>query len=88
MEGVYPPLMDTEYVKGDKEWLIKNVIYGQQGPITVKGKQYNNIMPPMDYLTDKEIATVLTYVRKVFGGGAGPVTIEEVKAARAEGPDV
>ena len=86
-EGLYPPLVNSEYVVGDKEWLIKNVLYGQQGPIVVNGKEYNNIMTPLDYLTDQEIAQVLTYVRKVFGEGASPVTANEVRLVRAKGKD-
>jgi mono/diheme cytochrome c family protein len=87
VEGLYPPLVNSEHVVGDKTWLIKNVLYGQQGPIIVNGKEYNNIMTPLDYLTDKEIAQVLTYVRKVFGELDSPVTEKEVQMVRAQGKD-
>ena len=80
--GLYPPLSETKYVLGDKEWLIKNVLLGQQGPIEVKGEQYNNIMTKLDFLRDKQIAEVLTYVRSNFGNNASPVTEEEVRAVR------
>ena len=80
--GLYPPLSQTKYVLGDKEWLIKNVLLGQQGPIEVKGQQYNNIMTKLDFLRDKQIAEVLTYVRSNFGNQASPVTEEEVKRVR------
>ncbi len=87
VDGLYPPLVNSEHVVGDKTWLIKNVLYGQQGPIIVNGKEYNNIMTPLDYLTDKEIAQVLTYVRKVFGELDSPVTEKEVQMVRAQGKD-
>jgi len=80
--GLYPPLSQTKYVLGDKEWLIKNVLLGQQGPIEVKGEHYNNIMTKLDFLRDKQIAEVLTYVRSNFGNNASPVTEEEVRAVR------
>ena len=80
--GLYPPLSQTKYVLGDKEWLIKNVLLGQQGPIEVKGQPYNNIMTKLDFLRDKQIAEVLTYVRSNFGNQASPVTEAEVTAVR------
>ena len=81
--GLYPPLSQTKYVLGDKEWLIKNVLLGQQGPIEVKGQHYNNIMTKLDFLRDKQIAEVLTYVRSNFGNSASAVTEEEVRKVRA-----
>ena len=41
-------------------------------------------MTKLDYLTDEEIAIVLTYVRKNFADGASEVTTEEVRAVRAK----
>jgi mono/diheme cytochrome c family protein len=67
---------------GDKKWLIANVLLGQEGEIVVKGETYNNIMTKMDFLGDKEISEVLTYVRSNFGNQVSPVTIGEVKAVR------
>jgi mono/diheme cytochrome c family protein len=81
--GLYHPLSQTKYVLGDKEWLIKNVLLGQQGPIEVKGQHYNNIMTKLDFLRDKQIAEVLTYVRSNFGNSASAVTEEEVRKVRA-----
>ena len=81
--GLYPPLSQTKYVLGDKSWLIANVLLGQQGEIVVKGETYNNIMTKLDFLGDKEISEVLTYVRSNFGNQASPVTEEEVRAVRS-----
>lgn len=80
--GLYPPLSQTKWVLGDKETLIKTILEGQQGPIEVKGQPYNNIMTKLDFLGDKQIAEVLTYVRSNFGNNASAVTPEEVKAVR------
>ena len=88
-EGVpnlYPPLIQTDYILGDKKRLIKTVIHGMEGPIEVKGIKYNNIMAKLDYLRDDQIADVLTYIRSNFGNNADPVSVEEVRIARSEGP--
>ena len=81
--GAFPPLTQTEWVEGDKTELISLVINGMQGPITVKGEQYNNVMPPHGFLSDEDIAAVLTYVRQSFGNNASEITIAEVVEVRA-----
>jgi len=42
-----------------------------------------NVMPPFTQLDDATLAALLTYVRTRFGDNAGPVTPEQVAAARA-----
>jgi mono/diheme cytochrome c family protein/glucose/arabinose dehydrogenase len=75
--NIYPPLRETQWVKGDKERLIKIVLKGLWGPISVNSKTYDPAkgVPPMTafggMLNDKEIAGVLTYIRAKFGGGKG-----------------
>lgn len=81
--GMYPPLDGTETVNGDKEKLIGIILEGQSGPIVVKGEHYNNEMPKMDYLTDQQIADVLTWIRSNFGNEADPISVNEVAAKRS-----
>lgn len=83
--GAFPTLHQTEYVVGDKERLISIVLNGLQGPIEVNGQQYNSMMPQHGFLTDEQVAGVLTYVRKSFGNDADEVTVEEVKQVREKG---
>jgi len=80
-----PPLVKTEYVSGDKKKLIGIVLNGLQGEIEVDGETYNNVMASHDFLTDQQIADVLTYVRNSFGNKFSAVTPAEVKTARASG---
>lgn len=81
--GMNPPLTQTKWVLGDKEELIGIVLNGLNGEIEVKGEIYNNVMASHSFLTDKQIADVLTYVRTSFGNDASEVTAEEVAAVRA-----
>jgi mono/diheme cytochrome c family protein len=81
MEGVYPPLAKTSYLKDTKK-NIKIILEGQSGEITVNGKKYNSNMPAQPYLTDKEIADVLTYVRSSWGNKYPAVKPAQVKAER------
>lgn len=83
VSGAFPPLTQTKWVAGDKETLISVVLNGLQGPITVKGEEYNNAMAAHGFLSDEEIAAVLTYVRKSFGNDYEEITTEEVAEVRA-----
>lgn len=79
-----PPLANKEWVGGDKNRLIKVVLNGLSGKISVDGTPYDNVMASHDFLNDKQIAEVLTYVRTSFGNDYEAVTEEEVKMVRAE----
>lgn len=83
IEGAFPPLTGTEWANGDKGRLIRLVLYGMQGPIEVGGKSYNNVMTPHGFLTDEQVAAVLTFVRSSFENDAEAVTADEVARVRA-----
>lgn len=80
---VFPPLDGSEWLQLDNTVLAKIVLRGLQGPIKVKGADYNMVMAPLgDTLKDAEVADVLNYVRATWGKG-GPLADEAlVKAAR------
>ncbi|NBV87083.1 MAG: hypothetical protein EBS01_12665, partial [Verrucomicrobia bacterium] len=86
LAGVYPPLAGSEWVTGDKSALIRIVLHGLSGPISVGGVPYGVAtpipMPPMG-LDDQQAADVLSYVRENFGNRAPAVTPGEVGAVRA-----
>lgn len=82
--GAFPPLAESEWVNGPVENLIRIQLRGLQGPITVKGVEYNNMMPPNAAQTDEDIAAVLTYIRSNFGNKSSAVTPDQVKALRGE----
>ncbi|HYK45611.1 MAG TPA: cytochrome c [Parafilimonas sp.] len=81
MEAVYPPVAKTDYVQ-DAQKNIDIVLNGQHGAITVNGKQYDGSMDPMNYLSDKEIADVLNYVRNNWDNKYPMITESQVKEQR------
>ncbi len=80
-EGFFPPITKTEGV-ADKDRLIKTVVSGLSGPLEVQGKTYDQEMPSFKFMTDKELADVLTYVRASFGNGHPSVTEKEISEYR------
>lgn len=82
VSGLNPPLSKTTWVLGDKTRLVKVLLNGLQGQ-DIDGEPYNNVMPSHDFLSDQQIADVLTYVRNSFGNKAVAVKAPEVKTIRA-----
>jgi mono/diheme cytochrome c family protein len=84
--GQYPPLVSSEWLTRDAETPVRVVLYGLEGPISVRGVGYDNKMPHFfDKLADDEVAAVVTHVRTSWGNAAPPVTEELVASIRAEG---
>ena len=81
-EGRFPPISMTDWVNKDKNRLIGLILNGMAGVIEVNGNIYNNIMPSFSYLDDKEVASLLSYVRQSFGNNSDALTSEEVAAMR------
>ena len=85
--GQFPPLAGSEWVnEAEPGRIIRAVLNGLQGPITVHGQSFNNVMVPWNSLSDEDIAAVITYVRgnKEWGNTASAVTPERVGAVRAK----
>ena len=83
--GPYPPLAGNSDVNAvDSASLIRTVLDGRTGPITVNGQQYSGNMPSWrNDLSDAQIAAVLTYVRTAWRNSAPAVSEDQVAAARA-----
>ena len=82
----FPPLAGTEWVTGSEERLIKVVLKGLMGPMTLQGKEYPGDVPMTAFeglLNDEEVAAVLTYVRNSFGNEASPISPDKVAEVRA-----
>lgn len=86
LPGAFPPLAGSEWVTGSEDRLIRIVLHGLQGPIKVKGVDFNGPAPMPALggaLNDTQIAHILTYIRQEWGNQAGPVTKEKVAEVRA-----
>jgi mono/diheme cytochrome c family protein len=80
---VAPPLVDSEWVLGPEQRLVRIVLHGLTGPLSVKGRTYRLDMPAFGAFTDDQIAGILTYVRREWEHNAAPVEPDAVKAIRA-----
>ncbi|MES2692013.1 MAG: HEAT repeat domain-containing protein [Verrucomicrobiota bacterium] len=85
LDGLAPPLLDSEWVLGSHERPVRIVLHGVRGPITVLGRVHTGDMPAFGgALDDQQISSILTYLRREWGHTADPVEPEQVKAIRAK----
>jgi mono/diheme cytochrome c family protein len=83
--GAFPPLAGSEWVNGDKGRVVRIIMHGLTGLVTVAGEEYEGMMPPWGgTLGDPEIAAVATYIRSSWGNKGDAVTAAEVTAIRQE----
>lgn len=87
-----PPLAGSEWVNAEgPNRMVRIVLNGLAGPITVKGQQFGAgiMLPWRETFNDQQIADIITYVRgnKGWGNNASAVTPEQVKAIRDKTKD-
>jgi len=75
-----PPLDGSDWLTKKRKLSIESVKFGQNGPITVKGKKFNNIMPALG-LSNQEVADVMNYIMNSWSNKQNKiVTVKEVAA--------
>ncbi|MDI3258568.1 MAG: copper-containing nitrite reductase [Sinobacteraceae bacterium] len=88
LPGVFPPLAKSDFLAAlasqDKAKLIGIPLHGLTGKVTVNGKDYDSVMPPMSQLTDDEVANILTFVLNSWGNPGGQISKDEVSKVRAQ----
>lgn len=87
MPKVFPPIYKSDYIENNsKETLIREVVFGKSGKVTVNGKSYNGVMAPMPKkYTNEDISDVMTYIFNMFGNKKGKVSVKDVESARKKG---
>ncbi|WBL23527.1 MULTISPECIES: c-type cytochrome [unclassified Zunongwangia] len=78
--GTYPPLDGSNWLTEKRTESIRGVKYGMQGPITVNGKEYDNVMTPMG-LNNQEVADALNYAMNSWSNNINDMVTEEEVAA-------
>jgi nitrite reductase (NO-forming) len=82
--GQIPPLAGSDFLANNKEDAIRAVVIGRNGETIVNGRTFRGTMIPLNYLTDDQIANVLTYVRNSWGNAGDAVNVKEVAKIRAD----
>ena len=80
--GMQPALTNNAVVAGDTNRLINVILQGPAAVLPADRERFSNVMPPFAVLSDADIASVITYLRKNFATGAPDVTADQVAAQR------
>ncbi|MDN6279582.1 MAG: copper-containing nitrite reductase [Psychroflexus sp.] len=81
ISGAFPPLANSDYLNADVERAISIVLHGKSGEIVVNGETYNSVMTSQN-ITDREVASVMTYIYNSWDNNETVVTEEQVKKHR------
>lgn len=86
MAGLSPPLTDSDRLAGRPEELGRLLLVGSAALPPTEQAAYSNVMPPYPFLSDEEIAAVLTYARDEFTARdfdpVAPATVAEARRGR------
>lgn len=63
----FPPLAGSEWLELPAEGLALIILYGLRGDIEVAGRAYRGYMPPMQHLSDQDIAEVVAFMLEQWG---------------------
>ena len=63
----FPPLAGSEWLELPDEGLAMIILYGLRGEIEVAGRTYRGYMPPMQHLSDQDIAEVVVFMLQQWG---------------------
>jgi nitrite reductase (NO-forming) / hydroxylamine reductase len=84
MRGAFPPLAGNARMLAEPQRSIEIVLQGLSGPLEVDGVQYNSVMPPMQHLSDTDIAAALSYAYGAWGNPGRRFAVAEVAKTRAD----
>jgi mono/diheme cytochrome c family protein len=84
MAGLAPPLVDSEWVLGPPDRIVRIVTQGLSGPIEVAGSKVQLEMPGLPIFDDEQVAAIATYIRREWehtGGAVSPSFVTGVRAS-------
>ncbi len=85
--AMQPALAGSSVVAGETNRLIKVLLLGPAAVLPANREKFSNVMPPFGSVyNDREIASVINYLRKNFAPSAPEVTPAQVAAMRMPSP--
>ncbi|MGY6553619.1 MAG: c-type cytochrome [Wenzhouxiangella sp.] len=64
----FPPLAGSEWMELPSEALALIVLLGLRGEIEVAGRTYRGYMPPMQHISDEDIADLIGFTEREWSG--------------------
>ncbi|HUE96991.1 MAG TPA: PVC-type heme-binding CxxCH protein [Longimicrobiaceae bacterium] len=86
VEGVAPPLAGSAWVRSDPAAIVRIVLHGLSGAAVEAGRRSGGVMPSHQFMSDEDLAAILTYIRQSWMNGAAPIataSVAEIRQATA-----
>lgn len=83
VDGVGPKLAGSKWVQGDPRALVRIVLQGFANNPEDK-KDIAGVMPAHSYLSDDQLASILTFIRQSWGNSASAIDQKEVERIRKQ----
>jgi cytochrome c551 len=81
LAGLYPPIANSEFLKGNKLKMICYMHNGINDSLTINGKRYKQAMPANRALEPLDLAEIATFVYNKWGGETKITDITTVEEA-------
>ncbi|MEX2641384.1 MAG: PVC-type heme-binding CxxCH protein [Balneolales bacterium] len=85
--GIGTTLAGSEWVQGDMDALVRIVLNGFSGGAAERGEDVPGVMPAHNYISDEDLAAILTFLRQSWENDASPVGPEVIARIREEDGD-
>lgn len=79
LEGIIPPLANSDYVRNHQLEMPCIIRVGMEGEIVVNGKKYNSVMKGENRLSHFEITNIVNYVNQAWGNDYGIIKFDDVQ---------
>lgn len=87
VSGMGVALSGSEWANGNPEYLIRIVLQGFNGGADERGENMPDEMPGHSFLSDEELAGILTFVRQSWGNDASPIESDDIANVRSATSD-
>jgi len=79
----FPPLAESEWMELPSEALALIVLLGLRGEIEVAGRTYRGYMPPMQHLSDEDIAELIGFTEREWSQREPSLSAADIAGLRA-----
>ena len=78
----FPPLAGSEWMELPSEALALIILLGLRGEIEVAGRTYRGYMPPMQHISDEDIAELIGFTEREWSGREPRLTATDIADIR------
>jgi mono/diheme cytochrome c family protein len=85
--GIGPPLAGSAWAQAAPRAVVRLLLQGFSGGAAERGENVAGVMPGHAFLSDDDIAAILTYIRQSWGNDSAPIAADDVRRVREETAD-